>query len=130
MHWFLKEMKDKNQIVLKVKNTTDIIVNFQCMIKKYFKMKRTWEATLKRFMLEEKSTMRNFIKNMVGPARQKYEWLEKDLGSMSEENIDFICKKYVQFLKDVHVLRTYHFNVDFKGTPVTFETLEGASKFL
>jgi hypothetical protein len=98
-------------------------------VKYYFKKKREWEATLKVLLLEEKASMRTFCKNVLGPDREKCEQLAKDLDELDEGSLDPICRKYVQYCKDLHVLRTYHYNIDNQGTVLTTETLQGAAAF-
>lgn len=74
--------------------------------------------------------MRNFCKTVLGEDRAKCEQLAKDLDELEESSLDPVCRKYVQYCKDVHVLRTYHYNVDNQGAVLTVETLEGAAAFV
>ena len=123
---FLLDMKKKNQIKLKIKQTVDTIINFQRLVKAYFKKKRLWEALIYIELEREKKHMIDFIKMILGPARQKFDFILVQLQELEENSMKVICKNFVQYTKDVHVLNTYRYNLDFLGSQITVETIEGA----
>jgi len=78
--------------------------------------------------------MRDFIKlNMRGPQRMKYDWLVEELNQLGEapstsadNHMKKVCKNLVQYLKDLLVLDTYHYNYVTLGSQKTFEVIDGA----
>lgn len=84
---FLKGVKDKKQLALKIVNTTTTVIGFQRMVKTYFKKKRQWEATLKVVLEDERVSMKRFLANVLGAARQKYDWLLTDLDELQGEHL-------------------------------------------
>ena len=98
----------------------------QRLVRAYFDKMKLWTAQLFVELKEEKEKFIKFIKSIVGENRVKFNWLLKEVTDLEDEYLKKVAKNYVQYVKDIHVLKTYHYNVEQLSSKITPDIIEGA----
>jgi len=82
-----------------------------------------WEASFFLELKNEKKHMLDFMKMCLGPNRLIYDPIYQELKSLDEDFMKEVCKNFVQYSKDVHVLNTYRYNMQVLGSQITQEII-------
>lgn len=98
-------------MVIYFQRTVGSIINMQRFIKQYFKRKMYWQALLKTRLEKEIQNLKSFISLMI-PLEHKrnYEWILNEVQLIEPVDVQIICKRMIQHLKDLQVMDTYLYN--------------------